>query len=155
MAVLFCVPTSSEFRFLLLYILTSISCHHCFGLNNFNRCVVVSWCNLRFSNGISYALLLSAYLLEWGIQTDFWSQEWGNISSASVSWTDYGETIWAGAFCLGRLLIIDLVPLIDKCLLRFCIFLWDLIDCVFQEICPFYPNWWENNVVHNTLLLFF
>ena len=37
--------------------------------------------------------------------------------------TDDGETIWAGAFCLGRLLIIDLVPLIDKCLLRFCIFL--------------------------------
>lgn len=65
--------------------------------------------------------------------------------------TDYGETIWAGAFCLGRLLIIDLVPLIDKCLLRFCIFLWDLIDCVFQEICPFYPVWWENNVFHNIL----
>ena len=52
MGVTFCIPTSSEWEFLLIHILTSIWCCQCSDFGHSSRCVVISLFNLHFPDDI-------------------------------------------------------------------------------------------------------
>lgn len=144
-AIIFCVPTisfssTSSPAFDVVSVLDS---NHTVG------CVVVSYLNLQFSHGIwcwvPFHLfnLFSAYLLGWGIYSDrfcYLGNDGIRVCEEifPFSGADCGETIWARAFCFGRLLIIDFKFLIEMTYWASLFFLvWNLVYCVFQVIHPF------------------
>ena len=52
MAVAFCIPTSNEWEFLLVHILTSICCCQCSDFSRSSRCVILSCFHLHFPDDI-------------------------------------------------------------------------------------------------------